>query len=409
MGRDYYGWGPYVSVAERRRQAAQKVAKMKKAGRQISPIEIDGRKIATTFWGDAWCTNLEAYSDYSNRLPRGRTYVRNCSVIDLQIEAGQVRSLVSGSDIYEIDIKIEPLAKTLWTGIKKQCAGQIGSLVELLRGSISKGVMEIVTRKGEGLFPTPKEISMSCSCPDWATMCKHVAATLYGVGARLDHEPEMLFVLRGVDLAEMLDAAGDQPPASGQARRGRVLDSHDLSSVFGVDIDLAEASQGQVATSAKRGKRAASTGKKIGKTAPAPPKAKTTAKPSPVETDLAEAYRRTDRNLGQARQAGCINRQEDRQDGPSPTKGQDHRQTIPSRNRPGRSYRRKDRTDRQARQAGCINRQEDRQDGPSPKKIGKTAPAPRKNATPAKPDKTNPVEIVKPAKKRTTGKKKSTQ
>ncbi len=234
----YDGWRPYVSVAERRRKAAKKVAKMKKAGREVSPIEIAGRKIVTTFWGDAWCKNLEAYSDYSNRLPRGRTYVRNGSVVDLQIEAGRVRALVSGSDLYKVDIKIKPLAKKRWTGIKGRCAGQIGSLVELLKGSISKGVMEIVTRKGEGLFPSSSEISLSCSCPDWATMCKHVAATLYGVGARLDHEPELLFTLRGVDPTEMVEAAVAQQPASRKPRRGRVLESAELSSVFGVDIDM---------------------------------------------------------------------------------------------------------------------------------------------------------------------------
>jgi len=257
----YDEWRPYVSVAERRRKAAKKIAKMKKAGRKISPVEIAGRNITATFWGDAWCRNLEAYSDYANRLPRGRTYVRNGSVIDLQIEAGRVRALVSGSDIYEVDIKIKPLAKPRWTDIKRRCAGQIDSLVELLKGSISKGVMEIVTRKGEGLFPAPKEISLSCSCPDWATMCKHVAATLYGVGARLDHAPEMLFTLRGVDPTEMVEAAVEQPSRTYKPRKVRTLVSEDLSSVFGVDIDMDGVSEGDVAPPAKRGQRAARTQK----------------------------------------------------------------------------------------------------------------------------------------------------
>ena len=249
-------------MAERRREAAKKIARLKKIGREISPVEIAGRKIAATFWGDAWCKNLEAYSDYSNRLPRGRTYVRNGSVIDLQIVAGHVRALVSGSEIYQVDIEIKHLAKRRWTSIRGQCAGQIDSLVELLRGSISKGVMEVVTRKGEGLFPSPREISLSCSCPDWATMCKHVAATLYGVGARLDREPELLFTLRGVDPAEMVEAAVDQPPTASRSRRGRVLESDDLSSVFGVDIDLGEASSEDVGASAKTQRRAAQTRKK---------------------------------------------------------------------------------------------------------------------------------------------------
>ena len=265
MGRYYESyWPPYVPVAVRRHRAAQKVTKMKKAGQDVSPVEIAGRKITTTFWGDAWCRNLEAYSDYSNRLPRGRTYVRNGSVIDLQIEAGRIRALVSGTDLYTVDIKIKPLPKQKWSEIKGKCAGQIGSLVELLKGSLSKSVMEIVTRKGEGLFPSPREISLSCSCPDWATMCKHVAATLYGVGARLDLEPELLFTLRGVDPTEMVEAAIEQPTAAGRALKGRVLETDELSSVFGVDIDMEGATSDESSTStqpAKRTRRATKTRK----------------------------------------------------------------------------------------------------------------------------------------------------
>jgi uncharacterized Zn finger protein len=249
----YDNWRPYVSAAERRRRAAKKIDKMRKDGHNVSPIKIVGRKIAATFWGEAWCKNLEAYSDYSNRLPRGRTYVRNGSVIDLQIEVGRVRAIVSGSEIYKVAIEIKPLAKKRWTDIKGQCAGRIDSLIELLRGSISKGVMEIVTRKGKGLFPSPREISLNCSCPDWATMCKHVAATLYGVGARLDHEPELLFTLRGVDPTEMVEVAVDQPSTMRKSQMSRVLETDELSSVFGVDID--ETTPGIVLTPTKRVRR----------------------------------------------------------------------------------------------------------------------------------------------------------
>jgi uncharacterized Zn finger protein len=239
MGRyDYNRWQPYVPVAERRRQAAKKIAKMKKAGRDCVPVTIAGRKIAATFWGEAWCKNLEAYSDYENRLPRGRTYVRNGSVVDLSIETGHIRALVSGSSIYEVEIAIKPLPRKRWDAIKKQCAGRIESLVELLRGAISKSVMEIVTRKGEGLFPSPREITLKCSCPDWATMCKHVAATLYGVGARLDHEPALLFTLRGVDPNEMVAAAVGQVSAGTGPRTGRTLANDELSSIFGVEIEM---------------------------------------------------------------------------------------------------------------------------------------------------------------------------
>jgi uncharacterized Zn finger protein len=259
MGFGYgYGWRPYVSVAKRRQRAAKKIAKLKKSGRVISPVEIEGRKIARTFWGESWCQNLEAYSDYSNRLPRGRTYARNGSVIDLQIEAGRVRALVSGSSFYNVEIEIRPLVKKRWNVIQTQCAGKIDSMVELLQGSISKGVMKIVTRRGEGLFPSPKEISLNCSCPDWATMCKHVAAALYGVGARLDHEPEMLFTLRGVEPAEMIAAAVADIPTTRKNGRGRILKTDDVSSVFGIELDLgAEPGGDAVPRSKPRGRKKA--------------------------------------------------------------------------------------------------------------------------------------------------------
>jgi uncharacterized Zn finger protein len=208
--------------------------------------------------------------------------VRNGSVIDLQIEAGRVRALVSGSDIYEVDIQIKPIAKPRWADIKHRCAGQIGSLVELLKGSISKGVMEIVTRKGEGLFPSPAEIALSCSCPDWASMCKHVAAVLYGVGARLDRAPEMLFTLRGVDPAEMVEAAVEQPAKADKPRKGRMIASADLSAVFGVDIDMDGVSEEGAALPARRKRTAAKTqktAKKTQKRATAVRKGKSRAKP----------------------------------------------------------------------------------------------------------------------------------
>ena len=296
----YYGWRPYLPVAERRRQAAKKIARLKKAGRKISPVETAGRKIAATFWGDAWSKNLEAYSDYSNRLPRGRTYVRNGSVIDLQIEAGRVRALVSGSEIYQVDIEIKRLAKRRWTEIKGQCAGQIDSLVELLQGSISKGVMEIVTRKGAGLFPSPREISLRCSCPDWATMCKHVAATLYGVGARLDHKPELLFTLRGVDPTEMVAAAIARPPTASRSRKGRVLESDELTSVFGVDIDLGEASSEEVGAPARTRRRAAQTRKKTASGTSGKARGKATARKAPAKRS---AKKHTAKTAGAKRSA----------------------------------------------------------------------------------------------------------
>src|SRR3989442_1644858 len=194
----FYGWRPYVSVAQRRRQAASEMAKLKKKGHPVSPVVVEGRTIVKTFWGKAWCENLERYSDYSNRLPRGRSYVRNGSVIDLQIATGAVTALVSGSRVYEVKVNVVPVPPVRWKAICTDCSGAIDSVIELLRGHLSNAVMSRLCQEKTGLFPSPSEIKFQCSCPDSARMCKHLAAVLYGIGARLDERPELLFVLRNV-------------------------------------------------------------------------------------------------------------------------------------------------------------------------------------------------------------------
>jgi uncharacterized Zn finger protein len=239
----FYDWRPYVSTAERQRQAKRELAALKKCGQAVAPVTIEGRTIATSFWGQAWCTNLERYSDYANRLPRGRSYVRNGCVIDLKIAKGEVAAIVSGSDLYTVKVTIKTVAPKQWRAICRDCAGGVDSLVELLQGRLAKAVMDRVCRKGDGLFPSPKEITLSCSCPDWADMCKHVAAVLYGVGARLDHEPRLLFVLRGVDENELIAHAGaDLSFAQATAAGAKVLDNSDVAALFGLEMaDTSEA------------------------------------------------------------------------------------------------------------------------------------------------------------------------
>ncbi len=232
----YDGWAPYVPVAARRAKAAREMEKLKKKGHPVSPVVIEGRTIVKTFWGKAWSDNLERYSDYANRLPRGRTYVRNGSVVDLQIAPGEVKATVSGSSLYRVTVTIAPVTAARWNSICTDCAGAIDSLVELLQGRFSKGVMERICRQTTGLFPSPKEIKLNCSCPDGAYMCKHVAAVMYGIGARLDHKPELLFRLNNVDEKELIATAGkDLPMTKAAAASSRVLGG-DLSDIFGLDM-----------------------------------------------------------------------------------------------------------------------------------------------------------------------------
>jgi uncharacterized Zn finger protein len=232
----------YVSVATRRARAraeADKIARKQK--RSLAPIApIDGNKIVRTFWGKAWCDNLESYRDYEHRLPRGRSYVRHGAVIDLQIKPGKITALVSGTSTYTVAVKIRSLPPKSWSQLAADCTGHIDSLVDLLRGALPARVMELVTRKEGGLFPSPKQISFECSCPDAAEMCKHVAATLYGVGVRMDESPNLFFELRGVDHTELVSGAATAAPGltlESTTSDRKVLEGADLSELFGIDMD----------------------------------------------------------------------------------------------------------------------------------------------------------------------------
>jgi uncharacterized Zn finger protein len=234
----WYEWKPYIPVAQRRLNARRELAKLGPKGGPRSPVVIDGRTIARTFWGRSWCENLERYSDYANRLPRGRTYARNGSVVDLQVRPGEVAALVAGSRLYRVAVKVAPVPSARWRALCGDCTGQIDSLVELLQGRFSQGVMERLCRPRQGLFPAPEELTFTCSCPDWAAMCKHVAAVFYGLGARLDERPELLFTLRQVDQGELIARAGQGLElAPGGPGSERILGDEGLSELFGLELE----------------------------------------------------------------------------------------------------------------------------------------------------------------------------
>lgn len=242
-----YGYPKYVSVAEKRAKAERKLKALKKRRPTIAPVAIQGRTLARTFWGKSWNRNLEGYADYANRIERGRSYVRHGAVLDLQITPGQVKALVMGSTSspYEVKIAIKPVPKTHWQGIKNMCQGKLDSLKQLMAGKFPKNLEELFTRKGRGLFPSPKEIRLDCSCPDWAVMCKHVAAVLYGVGARLDEDPSLLFVLRQAEVKELVAETVKESKKEllkrSKKRSSRIIeDSSQLSALFGVDLGGAE-------------------------------------------------------------------------------------------------------------------------------------------------------------------------
>ena len=236
-------WGPYVSAAEKKelgRKAAAKLAK--KEGRDPCPVQAAGRELAKTFWGKKWCENLERYSSIANRLPRGATYVRNGSVADLVIESGRVRAIVGGSEAYTVTIRIGTLSSKTWKSIQRDCASGIETLLELLQGRFSTQVMIRLTQERGGLFPEKGEISMGCTCPDSAGVCKHIAAVFYGVAVRLDQQPELLFRLRNVGHLELIGRAGTAAAldeALGVSSQGEFA-AGDLGNIFGIELELGD-------------------------------------------------------------------------------------------------------------------------------------------------------------------------
>ena len=240
----YWGFPKYVTLAEKKAKAEKKLAQLRKKRPDITPVVIEGKTLARTWWGKSWNRNLERYADYSNRIGRGKNYVRHGAVLDLKIKGGLVTALVQGTRAkpYEVVVRIAPVKKANWDHIRKQCKGELRSLADLLSGKFPKGLGDIFLSEGKGLFPTPKEISFDCSCPDWASMCKHVAATLYGIGARLDEDPLLFFTLRQADTEELVTRAVQGKTGDLLARAARkstrVIDDADLSGLFGIDMDI---------------------------------------------------------------------------------------------------------------------------------------------------------------------------
>ena len=236
-GWDYYP--PYMSVGERKARGALALAKLLKKGKRTAEPVVAHRKrqVADTFWGTAWCDNLDRYADFANRLPRGRTYLRNGSVLHLAIAGGKVEAFVAGSELYRVTIALAPMAKARWRRVVARCTGRIGSLVGLLRGELSGDVLAVLTDAKDGLFPEPREMTLECSCPDSAGVCKHIAAVLYGVGIRLDARPELFFLLRQVDQAELLSSATAGAVSRTRPTAGKRIAADRLSAVFGIELE----------------------------------------------------------------------------------------------------------------------------------------------------------------------------
>lgn len=221
------------SSHDRIRVAAEATARAKARGKPFEPVVGTGRKLARSVWGQAWCRHIESFHDFQNRLPRGRTYLRSGSVADLRIEPGRISARVAGRRLYEARIDVAACPTTTWNAVVESCRGGVSSLVALLEGRLPDAMLRQMGEVEDGLFPDLRQVKLSCSCPDWARLCKHLAAVLYGVGVRLDERPDLLFVLRRVDPQDLVDTRALPSTPSAEDTL-----TEDLSGLFGVEIDL---------------------------------------------------------------------------------------------------------------------------------------------------------------------------
>ena len=231
-------YGPYVSVAQKKAQAKNLARRLQEERPDLRLVCPQGRTIAASFWGKAWCRHLKTYADHVNRIGRGRSYVLNSAVCHLEVSSGRLEALVAGSHghPYKVTVTVQPVGQSQWRAITEACAGRVGSMLDLLSGRFPKEIMARVSDPETGLFPKLGELKFACSCPDWAQMCKHVAAVLYALGHRLDEEPELLFTLRGVDPGELanLQALGQVASAGAPAD----ISAEALSAMLGIELDM---------------------------------------------------------------------------------------------------------------------------------------------------------------------------
>jgi uncharacterized Zn finger protein len=247
------GWhgdfAPYVPVAARRANAQRQAEKLKKKLGRLEPVVVDGRSLARSWWGKSWNQNLERYADYANRIGRGRSYLMNGMVLDLQIDKETIRGIVAGtaSAPYEITIRIKAISDSDWNRLVQKAMGKIETLQTLLEGKFPEELKDLFFTKEAGVFPAPSEIKLECSCPDWAVMCKHVAAVLYGVGTRLDTSPELFFTLRGVNMDDLIGQVARKEaanllsrPAAKSSRIIQPTDGNlsDIGALFGIALTL---------------------------------------------------------------------------------------------------------------------------------------------------------------------------
>ena len=220
-------------------------------------VKIDGKVISSSWWGQMWCRNIENYSNIRNRLERGRTYIRQNTVKSLSISNNCAESQVQGhsKEPYRVIINIKTIEKSKYDNILNKCENSVDNLESLMTGSFPKEYQQFFTDEEYGLFPKSNEIDYNCTCLDYEKnmhMCKHIAATMYAIGNKLDNDPLIFFKLRGIDISEfsnkILKKETEFVWNNINGESNRKINSNDISFLFGVDCDEIDDENNEVDT-----------------------------------------------------------------------------------------------------------------------------------------------------------------
>jgi uncharacterized Zn finger protein len=192
------------------------------------------RQFGATWWGEAWVDALENRADLDpNRLPRGRTYARQDRVARIAIEPGRITALVRGSRAlpYKVTVAVPVLTDEAWERVVAAIAGRAAHAAALLDGELEPGVLADAHEAGVDLLPGAGDVAPRCSCPDWADPCKHAAAVCYLVADDLDHDPFLLFALRGRTRDALLSQVRERRRTDAAQARGAddAEPDHDLA------------------------------------------------------------------------------------------------------------------------------------------------------------------------------------
>ena len=167
-------------------------------------IEMASRPITKTWWGEKWLDALKGV-DYANRIGRGKTYANTGRVYDIIINDNLALAKVKGNyqSFYNVSVEFKQFSQSEKNTIIKAIYENPTVMSALLNRKLPREVYDLLKSQNVNVFPTShRDLNTDCNCPDYATICKHIAGLVYMIALEIDKDPFLIFKLRGLDLLD---------------------------------------------------------------------------------------------------------------------------------------------------------------------------------------------------------------